>query len=618
MEMLSGGATKGGGSAVGGASYPTAMSIFFHVVAFLFVLVLLQRCLPRWWKPFALTTPELSVIYAAVSIGTAVAGVDMLQVLVPITAYPIWFATPENEWQELFLDYLPNWWTVDDRGILHGFYRGGDQFHQKKYIVAWLPIVVAWISFLTAMIFVTSGLSAILRRQWVEHERLTYPITQLPLSLLDPKTQLLKSYPFWFGFLVTASITFYNGLAYLFPNIPMLIWSLNLRFTDYPWNAIGSVPLRIFPFVVSMAFLIPHELSFSCWFFFWLMKGLRVLGVTLDWRNLPEFPYSRHQSFGAYMGIFAFALFAGRRHFKRALVDAYRSIGRKSDDPISMRIAFIYVILGGIYLIGFATYAGMSVWAATSFFVLYFMLSVGISRIRAELGAPVHDFHHMGPHKLVVLTTGTRLVGNQNLTLLAIFSWFNRAHRCHPMPIQLESLKLAQAQKFHTRRIFFALIIGSIIGAITVWWKLLHAFYQDGGSQGIASYAVSAFGREPYTLLENWLTFPTPPDLPALIAVAVGFFLTSIMLIFRAKLIWWQFHPLGYTLADDYAMNWIWSSILCGWALKFLVLKLGGIRIYRVTLPFFIGLILGEFVLGSFWSVVSLITNQPMYAFKNW
>ena len=109
--------------------------------------------------------------------------------------------------------------------------------------MAWLPIVVAWISFLTAMIFVTSGLSAILRRQWVEHERLTYPITQLPLSLLDPKTQLFKSYPFWFGFVVTASITFYNGLAYLFPSIPMLIWSLNLRFTDYPWNAIGSVPL---------------------------------------------------------------------------------------------------------------------------------------------------------------------------------------------------------------------------------------------------------------------------------------------------------------------------------------------------------------------------------------
>ena len=57
---------------------------------------------------------------------------------------------------------------------------------------------------------------------------------------------------------------------------------------------------------------------------------------------------------------------------------------------------------------------------------------------------------------------------------------------------------------------------------------------------------------------------------------------------------------------------------LCGWALKLLVLKLGGILVYRTALAFFIGLILGEFVLGSFWSLLSLVTGQPMYAFKNW
>ena len=620
MEMLSGGSTRGGGTAVGGASYPTAMSIFFHVVAFLFVVVVLQKCLPRSWKAVVLTAPELSIIYATMTVGTAVAGVDMLQVLVPVTAYPTWFATPENEWKKLFLDYLPGWWIIRDRSILNGFYQGGDRFYLEKYLMAWLPVIAAWISFLMAMIFVTAGLSAILRRQWVEHERLTYPITQLPLSLLDPKNQLLRSYPFWFGFAVTAGITLYNGLAYLFPRLPILIWSLNLRsiVTDYPWKAIGSTPVRIFPFVVSMAFLIPHELSFSCWFFYWLMKGLKVMGSAFGWRTLPQFPYSRHQSFGAYMGIFVFVLFAGRRHFIRALITAYRSVDRESEDPISMRVAFIYVILGGVCLIGFAVYAGMSAWVALAFFALYFMLSVGLARIRAELGAPVHDLHFMGPQRLVVFATGTRLIGNQNLTLLAIFSWFNRAYRCHPMPIQLESLKLAQVQRFHARRIFFALIIGCAIGAITVWWKLLDSFYQQGGSQGIASYAVFAFGREPYTLLENWLTYPNPPDVPALIAVAIGFCLTLVMLILRARLIWWQFHPLGYTLADDYAINWIWSSVLCGWALKLLVLKLGGIRVYRTALPFFIGLILGEFVLGSFWSLLSLATGQPMYAFKNW
>ncbi len=618
MEMLSGGSTQGGGTAVGGASYPTAMSIFFHVVAFLFVLVIFQKVLPQSWKAPILTGPELSIIYAIMTIGTAVAGVDMLQVLVPVTAYPTWFATSENEWEKLFLGYLPDWWIIHDRSILPGFYQGEDQFH--AYLMDWLPVIATWTSFLIAMIFVTAGLSAILRRQWVENERLTYPITQLPISLLDSNNQILRSYPFWVGFVVTAVITLYNGLAYLFPHLPILIWSLNLRsiVTDYPWKSIGSTPVRIFPFVVSMAFLIPHELSFSCWFFYWLMKVLKVMGSTFGWQTLPQFPYSRHQSFGAYVGIFVFFLFAGRHYFINALLKAYRSVDRENGDPISMRHAFIYVILGGLFLVGFAVYAGMSVWVALAFFTLYFTLSIGLSRIRAELGAPVHDLHFMGPQRLVVFATGTQLIGNQNLTLLAIFSWFNRAYRCHPMPIQLESLKLAQVQKFHSRHIFFALIIGAAIGAITIWWKLLDAFYSEGGSQGIASYAVSAFGREPYTLLEGWLTYPDPPDIPALIAIFLGFCLTLFMLILRSRLIWWQLHPLGYTLADDYAMNWIWSSVLSGWALKLLILKLGGIRVYRTALPFFIGLILGEFVLGSFWSLLSLATGHPMYAFKNW
>ena len=56
------------------------------------------------------------------------------------------------------------------------------------------------------------------------------------------------------------------------------------------------------------------------------------------------------------------------------------------------------------------------------------------------------------------------------------------------MPVQLESLKLAQVQKFSGRHIFFTLIIGSAIGAITVWWKLLDAFYLEGGSRGFEAH----------------------------------------------------------------------------------------------------------------------------------
>ena len=315
MEMLSGGATRGGGSALGGASYPTAMSLFFHVVFILFVLVLIQRNLPNRWKRHTLTAAELAVLYGFMSIGTAVAGVDMLQVLVPMVAYPTWFATPENDWQNLFLEQLPSWWVIRDSNGLEGFYNGDSSFYIWQHLRLWLPIVGVWVGFLATMLIVMGSLTVILHRQWVEHERLTYPIIQLPLALLDAKGGLLNSRLFWFGFAATAAITLYNGIAYLVPQVPLLVWSVNLAsfFRERPFNAIGFTPLRVFPFVVALTFLIPQELSFSGWFFYWLMKGLRILSAAVGWRGLPEFPYARHQSFGAYLGICAFAIFAGRQ-----------------------------------------------------------------------------------------------------------------------------------------------------------------------------------------------------------------------------------------------------------------------------------------------------------------
>jgi hypothetical protein len=283
-----------------------------------------------------------------------------------------------------------------------------------------------------------------------------------------------------------------------------------------------------------------------------------------------------------------------------------------------MRIALIGILVGFSMLVLFAVRAGMTLWVACVFFVLYFVLSVGITRIRAELGAPVHDLHFMGPERVLVMAAGTRTLGKRNLTLLSMFYWFNRAYRCHPMPHQLESFKIAHHVRFASRRVYAILMVGGVLGAVSVWWFLLHAFYRDGGLRGIASYGVWAFGREPFARLEHWLTYPTPTDVPALAAIILGFALTILMLTCRLRFIWWSLHPLGYALADDYAMNWIWSSVFVGWLAKVWVMRIGGIRVYRAALPFFLGLIMGEFSAGCFWSMISLITGQPMYAFKNW
>ncbi len=45
------------------------------------------------------------------------------------------------------------------------------------------------------------------------------------------------------------------------------------------------------------------------------------------------------------------------------------------------------------------------------------------------------------------------------------------------------------------------------------------------------------------------------------------------------------------------------------------IIRYAGGAGYQTWMPFFLGLILGDYVVGGVWSLVSLITGEKMYAF---
>jgi hypothetical protein len=51
-----------------------------------------------------------------------------------------------------------------------------------------------------------------------------------------------------------------------------------------------------------------------------------------------------------------------------------------------------------------------------------------------------------------------------------------------------------------------------------------------------------------------------------------------------------------------------------GWWHKSIILKVGGIRLHRQAIPFFLGLILGDYVLGAIWAIVGPLIGKPLYA----
>ncbi|HIE26866.1 TPA: hypothetical protein EYP66_06235, partial [Candidatus Poribacteria bacterium] len=465
------------------SGHPTIVSLFFNAVFTIFVIGLLNLLLKRFAPRAALNESDLLVIFVMVAIASAICGHDMVEILVPIVGHAFWFASPENEWAQLFHRYLPSWLTVSDKRVLQGYYEGNSTIYDWMHIRGWLVPMAWWVGFIFVLLFVMLCFTVIVRRQWTEQEKLSYPIIQLPLELSSNSVSFFRNRTMWIAFAIGCGIDLINGLRYfcpMIPEIPVRRRYITL-FTEKPWNAIGSIPISFYPFVIGLGFFIPLDLSFSCWFFFWVWRFENVLASILGLRSLPGFPYVTEQAAGAYLGLGLIAIWATRLHLKRVLKDLFRSdkVMDDSREPLHYRTAVIGLLVGFILLIAFCVRAGMGAKIAVAFFALYFLLAIAIARMRAELGTPVHDLHYAGPEQMLTKLLGTRRIVGANLTVMSLFWFITRAYRSHPMPHQLEGFKLVQQTRTSLRGLPIAIMLSTIVGTVTFFWFWLCLAYKD-------------------------------------------------------------------------------------------------------------------------------------------
>ncbi len=595
-----------------GQGYPTTISLYFNVIFCIFVLtggnLVLSWTMPR----VAFQQGELLTIYVMLAIASSLAGHDVLRVLIPMIPYAFWYATPENDWTHLFHRYVPDWIAVKDKTFLAEYYRGESSLYRWEIIEGWLMTTLTWGSFLCALVLAMVFINTLVRKQWTEHEKLSYPIIQLPLELTNvSKTKLLTSRMMWIGFAIAGTIDILNGLHYLFPSVPSLggrLYDMRPFFTQKPWSAIGWTPIAVFPFAVGMTFFIPLDLSFSCWFFYLFWKAERIFGDALGIRGMPNFPFTDEQSFGAYIGLFVLAVVATRKHLAQVGRKLFtQRKGEDPDEPMSYRGMVICLIASLLYLVIFCNAAGMSVWVILVFFGIYYAISTAVTRMRAELGSPVHDLHFIGPDEMMPRMFGTRFLGPRNLTMLAYLFSINRAYRGHPMPHILEGFKLAERTRISNHRLLIAMCVAIVIGTFGSFWGFYHISYIEGARDWFAS--------RPFNRLQSWLTSPRVPDIPAVVAMCVGFLITGFLMFMRVKLFWWPFHPAGFAISSSWSMNVFWFSIFVSSVIKWIILKQGGVSLHRKLIPFFLGLILGEFIVGGVWSLIGITLDRPMYRF---
>ena len=597
--------------------YPTTMTIFYNAIFSFLVVVLLNMPLKRWMPHIALSQQELLTIYMMLVLAVCVSGHDFSQALFCTLGTARWSATPENDWVNLFWPYLPPRLTVNDDKVLYGFYKGESTFYIADHIKGWLEPMIWWTLFLTVVAFTMFCINVIIRKQWIEKEKLTYPLVHLPFEMSregNGRHPFFRDKLLWIGFGVAAGVNLINGTIYLFPLIPQIPLGYNLSpyFTERPLSAIGNFPVQFNPFAIGLAFAIPLDLLFSCWFFFLFWKAEQVVG-SMAGISQPGYPFAKQQVFGGYLGIAIVALWLARKPIWQMIKKA---VGARSDvddsrEPIKYRTAMLGIILGISFLVFFSYQAGMTIRFALAFFGVYFAIAFAHTRARAELGPPMHGIHYFGPFQFFVAAVGSRKLANQTLTAAAPLWTFTKQFRNHPMPYILESFKLADKSGMDTRKLGRVIMLSVVVSLILTCWTFLQFSYKWGGiSEGR--------GIEAYTTIGRWLVRPIEPDIQSLGAIAVGALFVFINTALRLRFLWWSLHPLAYPIAGYAAFRHLWFPFFISWLLKLAILKHGSIQTYRRTFPFFLGLVLGDFTIGSIWGIIGLITGEPTYAFKQW
>ena len=602
----------------------TVVSLFWNCVFMLVVFRLINQVLLRWAPRVAFSPAELLSFFILISVSTCASGIDTLKTNFATLHGYAYFASPENGWEDLFGKFVPQSMTVSDMRALERLWTGDSSIFDPDNYRVWAPVMVRWWLFFTFLWGAPAGLAVLFRQRWVERERMSFPIVQLPFEVSQNKPVSVKHTAFWIAFGAAALINIVNGLHVFYPGLPEIpvkidqseALNLNKFFVGRPWNAVGRLYACAYPFITGLGLLLPQELSLSLWLFhiFWKAEAIGVSWA--GWTNVREFPFMKEQSFGGYLAILGFALWAARPYFKAV---GRRIIGAgdpKMDEkePLRYQTAFIIFTVGLIYVVAVGISIKMATWVSVAFFVQYYIRTMIVGRIRAEMGLPTHELERLGPTVMQGNMLGERILGRQNLTSLSLFFGFTRGIRNIPYPHMFEGIYLSERLGADSKKLLIATMVFVPLSTVAAYFWYLYLGYQHGIGADWNKWMPWSC-QEAWNQLGGWTNQPAGFSWGRTIAILVGFVIYFGLMIVRTTWVWWPIHPAGFAISTTWYMSHMWTPMLIAWVTKSLVSRYGGISGVRALAPIAFGLILGDVITGSMWTTYSLITRVNTYAF---
>ena len=595
------------------SSTPAAFFLLFWLLALVQPLLGLMR---RHW---AFNRAELLLITAMMMLATAIPSRGFTGATIPAISSVLYYATPENNWADLLVSHIPTWLVVQDEVAIKQFYEGLPRGESIPY-GAWIEPLFWWLLFMAAFYLVLICAMVIMRRQWMDHERLLYPLVQVPLGMIEDGPQPARIKPFlrnpimWAGFAVPAILNTINSFSHYYEFAPRVDLNLPL--------ALGHdavvLHIRLNYLMMGLAYFINTGISGSLWFFYLLAKAQEwacsTLGVFTT-EQLDAYSHAgpttgmlSHQSMGAMVALVVLGLWTARGHLKAVWQQA-RADGSAAGELLSYRTALIGLV-GGLVVMGLWLWqTGLPWWAVVLFLGAAFAIFFALTRVIVEAGlsSAVEGLSGAG---FVVSGVGSTALGATGMMALGFTLAWAGDLLVFMMAPCANGIRMLHGLKVGRRRVLAMLTAALVIGLLGSIYATLNLGYQYGALNLHRQYFSGLFAFEPFRFAARFIETPTGPYWLGWLWNGVGAAVMALLLWARHHLLWWPLHPIGYVASGTWILGNIWFSIFLAWLIKSVVLKYMGPNGYRSTRWFFLGVILGQFASGGAWLVVDGFTGM--------
>ena len=556
---------------------------------------------------------------------SGIASIDLAQKLIPMIAGPYYYVTEEKHYAEALLQSIPPWMAPSDPRVVKGLYEGSPAGTPWG---AWMVPLAAWTAFTVATYVLMMSLTTLFRRQWVDHERLLFPLAVVPLEVIGEARpgRLLNSFfsskVMWIGLGAAFILHFYNGLHAYQPTLPEveLASLMGKRYATYtwgrPWSAIGNVYMAFHPMIVGLSYLLTREVSFGLWAFYWIARLEAVAGTMVGVDGLTisaggdRFPFAGHQTAGAYLALAGVSIWLARRPLARILrAGITLSTADDSAEPMSYRASVWGAIGSFAFLVAWCVYAGMSASIAAFVLLIAFGYILAMTRLVSEAGMPWMAEPDWRAHDIVRSIFPHSALSQANWTSLAMLLAFTHDMRVCPMPRVMQSLKISDQCRASNRDLTWALAIATVVAVPVSYWALLRAAYTHGGV-AINTYRFISLARASDQFVEHVAAGQLKhTDWMSLSLVGYGALKVVLLSFLRMNYLWWPLHPVGYAMSYIVYLPREWLSVFIGWLCQTLLMRYGGFGAFSRYRPLFLGSIVGAMLAAGVWLIIDGFTG---------